>query len=195
MCTSTQLSRRRCQSLSERSAQRKVNRSRHRGHRIQFLESCFAAGLLNQWPRSRFTLIARRIPRTVASEYSLLRETIDRYRTARGSERVIDGARTPDVISGEWGYSSAWREMSEQKQAYAGASISYQRREWNSALDLVRLARRWIGQNEAEHHFGLMRYRSKRSTEAWEGKPAYLAAKTLIANLRGFIFQETPDRW
>ena len=43
---------------------------------------------------------------------------------------------------------------------------------------------------EAEHHFGLMRYRSGRSTELLEAKPAYLAAKTLIANLRGFVFQE-----
>jgi hypothetical protein len=35
-----------------------------------------------------------------------------------------------------------------------------------------------------------MRYRSERSTLAWEAKPAYLAAKTLMANLRGFVFQE-----
>jgi hypothetical protein len=44
--------------------------------------------------------------------------------------------------------------------------------------------------SEAEHHFGLTRYRSEQSKESPVAKPAYLAAKTLIANLKGSVFQE-----
>jgi polysaccharide biosynthesis protein PslG len=163
------------------------------GIEFNFLESCFAAGLLNQWSAVSIHPYRQTNPETVASDYALLRETIDRYRipTGRDSERVIDGARTPDVISGEWGYSSAWAGMNEEKQAALLA-----RQFLTNVANGIPLSI-WYdwqddgsGPAEAEHHFGLMRYRSERSTQALEAKPAYLAAKTLMANLRGFVFQQ-----
>ncbi|HXI24790.1 MAG TPA: cellulase family glycosylhydrolase [Pyrinomonadaceae bacterium] len=153
------------------------------GIEFTFLESCFEAGLLNQWSAVSIHPYRQTNPETVASEYSQLRERIQSYQ--RGAER------SSEIFSGEWGYSSAWREMSEQKQAALlarqfltnianGISLSI----WYDWQD--------DGSNptEAEHHFGLMRYRSEKSTEALEAKPAYLAAKTLMANLSGFVFQE-----
>jgi hypothetical protein len=161
------------------------------GIEFNFLESCFEAGLLDQWSAVSIHPYRQTNPETVASDYALLRETIERYRTARGSKRVIYGARTPEVISGEWGYSSAWGGMDEQKQAALLA-----RQFLTNVANGIRLSI-WYdwrddGSNpaEAEHHFGLMRYRSGRSTGALEAKPAYLAAKTLMANLSGFVFQK-----
>ena len=153
------------------------------GVEFNFLESCFAAGLLNQWSAVSIHPYRQTNPETVASEYSLLRETIQRYQP--GTER------STEIFSGEWGYSSAWREMSEPKQAALLA-----RQFLTNVANGIPLSIWYDWQDdgsdpmEAEHHFGLMRYRSKRSTEAWEAKPAYLAAKTLIANLRGWVFQE-----
>jgi hypothetical protein len=163
------------------------------GIEFNFLESCFAAGLLDQWSAVSIHPYRQTNPETVASDYALLRETIERYRipTGRDSERVIDGARTPEVISGEWGYSSAWGGMDEQKQA-ALLARQFLTNVANGVPLSIWYDWRDDGTNptEAEHHFGLMRYRSGRSTGALEAKPAYLAAKTLIANLKGFVFQE-----
>jgi hypothetical protein len=163
------------------------------GIEINFLKSCFAAGLLDQWSAVSIHPYRQTDPESVASDYAALRETIDRYKipTGRDGERVTNGDRTPDVISGEWGYSTAWRGMNEQKQAALLA-----RQFLTNIANGIPLSIWYDWQDdgsnpsEAEHHFGLMRYRSERSKELLEAKPAYLAAKTLIANLRGLVFQE-----
>ena len=153
------------------------------GIEFNFLESCFAAGLLNQWSAVSIHPYRQTDPETVASDYATLRETIQSYQPS------VD--RSSEIFSGEWGYSSVWRGMNEQKQAEMlarqfltnianGISLSI----WYDWQD------DGSDRTEAEHHFGLMRYRSKPSTGTWDAKPAYLAAKTLIANLRGFVFQE-----
>ena len=153
------------------------------GIEFNFLESCFAAGLLNQWAAVSIHPYRQTDPETVASEYSLLRETIQSYQPR--------SERSSEIFSGEWGYSSAWSGMSEQKQAALLA-----RQFLTNVANGIPLSIWYDWQDdgsdpaEAEHHFGLVSYRSGRSTEALETKPAYLAAKTLIANLRGFIFQE-----
>ena len=161
------------------------------GIEFNFLEGCFAAGLLNQWSAVSIHPYRQENPETVASDYALLRETIDRYRTARGSGRVNDNNRVAEVISGEWGYSAAWGGMNEQKQAEMLA-----RQFLTNIANGIPLSIWYDWQDdgaertEAEHHFGLMRYRAGRSSEPWEAKPAYLAARTLIANLRSFVFQQ-----
>src|ERR1051326_5088148 len=86
---------------------------------FNFLKACFEAGLLNQWSAVSIHPYRQTDPETVAGDYALLRETMDRYRilTSRDSVRLNEGARTPNIISGEWGYSSVWRGMREQKKA------------------------------------------------------------------------------
>ena len=160
---------------------------------FNFLKTCFEAGLLDQWSAVSIHPYRQTDPETAASEYSQLRETIDRYRTptGRSSEPVSDSHQMPEIISGEWGYSSAWAGMNEQKQAALLA-----RQFLTNVANGIPLSIWYDWQDdglspaEGEHHFGLMRYRSERSTQALETKPAYLAAKALIANLSGFVFQE-----
>jgi hypothetical protein len=163
------------------------------GVEFNFLEHCFRAGLLTEWSAVSVHPYRQQNPETVASEYALLRQTIARYATAKGggSERAFGADRAPQIFSGEWGYSSVWRGMNEQKQAEMLArqfltniangiplSIWY---DWRDD---------GIDAHEPEHHFGLVRYRSENKKDLFQPKPAYLAAKTLIQHLFGFTFQE-----
>jgi hypothetical protein len=125
----------------------------------------------------------RRNPEPVANDYARLRQMIRTYRDER------DGAELP-IISGEWGYSSVWRGMDEEKQAVMLArqfltnmangiplSIWYDWRD--DGLD----------PKEAEHHFGLVRNQNQSGAEVNDPKAAYLAARTLTTVLKGFRFE------
>ena len=151
-----------------------------------FLESCFKAGLLDYWSAVSVHPYLRADPEEAAVEYCRLRKMIQRYGTARGIQRVIP------IISGEWGYSSAWRGMSEEKQGALFAremltnvaneipmSIWYDWRDDGS------------NPNEPEHHFGLVRnaYQAGRD-QVYEPKPAYRAARTFTEFFGGFVFQQ-----
>jgi hypothetical protein len=163
------------------------------GVEFKFLEACFQAGLLTQWSAVSVHPYRQQNPETVASEYALLRETIERYRVSkdRDSEGLAGADRAPQIFSGEWGYSSVWRGMNEQKQAEMLA------REFLTNIANGIPLSIWYDwrddgpdPNEAEHHFGLVRYRSAKNAEPLQPKPAYLAAKTLIDHLHGFTFRE-----
>ena len=158
------------------------------GIEFNFIETCFQSGLLDHWSAVSVHPYRQRNPETVASEYALLRETINRYRNSpsRDTQRAVAGGDPPSIFSGEWGYSSVWRGMNEQKQAELLArqfltnfangiplSIWYDWRDDGT------------DSTEPEHHFGLIRH-----NKALDPKPAYLAARTLLANLKGFTFQE-----
>jgi hypothetical protein len=106
--------------------------------------------------------------------------------TSRGSDRVIP------IISGEWGYSSAWRGMSEEKQG-----VMFAREMLTNAANEIPMSI-WYDwrddgsdPNEPEHHFGLVRnaYQSGRDP-VYELKPAYRAAKTLSEYFSGYVFQQ-----
>ena len=151
-----------------------------------FLEACFKAGLLDYWSAVSVHPYRQTDPETAASDYCRLREMIARYRTARGSERVAI-----PIISGEWGYSSAWRGMSEEKQGKMLAREMLT----NLANSIpISIWYDWrddgVDPNEAEDHFGMVRnaYQDGRD-QVLEPKPSYLAAKTVLQFSNGYVYQ------
>ena len=157
------------------------------GIQFSFLEACFKAGLLEYWSAVSVHPYRQTSPEAAANEYCHLRDLIDRYRIA--------GAASPreiPIISGEWGYSSAWRRMNEDRQGQMFAremltnvgngipiSIWYDWRDDGTDA------------NDPEHHFGLVRnsYTPGRD-QIYEPKPAYLAARTLNQILSGYTFEK-----
>ena len=148
-----------------------------------FLEGCFKAGLLEYWCAVSVHPYRQEAPETAAAEYARLRKLIDKY--APTSKKI-------PILSGEWGYSSAWKGYDEVKQ---GKMLP---RQW-----LVNLANEvplsiWYdwhddGQNpkDAEHHFGTVLFPYHKDREpVYDPKPAYKAAKTFTTLLDGFTFKE-----
>lgn len=152
---------------------------------IPFLESCFRAGVLPYWSAVSVHPYREGKPELAAAEYAQLREMIIRFSGARTTERMA-------LISSEWGYSSAWRGMNEEKQA-----VMLARQFLTNAANGIPLSiwYDWrddgVDPKEPEHHFGLVRYEYRKGqTPVYEPKPAYLAARTLIAHFSGYRFEE-----
>ena len=148
-----------------------------------FLEKCFQAGLLKYWSAVTVHPYRQEGPETAAAEYARLRLLIDRY--------APQGKKIP-IISGEWGYSSAWSKFDETRQ---GKMLP---RQWlvNLAHDVpLSIWYDWHDDGrdpkEPEHHFGTAHfgYDAARGP-VYEPKPSYLAAKTLTTTLRGFRFEK-----
>jgi hypothetical protein len=148
---------------------------------LPFLEGCFKAGLLDEWDAVSVHPYRQGWPESATADYRKLRELIARY--------APKGKAIP-ILSGEWGYSSAWQNFDEAAQ---GRMLA---REW-----LVNLANGiplsiWYDWHddgtdarEPEHHFGTVAnaYHAGESP-VYQPKPAYLAAKTLTSVLHGFHF-------
>ncbi len=145
---------------------------------MPFLEGCFKRGLLDlvdgvsvhPYRSPRFG------PETVLREYRRLASLIRRYEPA---------GRAIPILSGEWGYTTT-----EMPRALQG---KYLPRQWltNMACDVpVSIWYDWHddGRNpkEREHNFGTV-------TWDYKPKPAYVAMKTLIAELRGYLPVERID--
>jgi len=155
-----------------------------------FLETCFKAGLLDYWSAVSVHPYLRSDPEEAAAEYCRLRKLIaeysSSYRTGSGSDRVIP------IISGEWGYSSAWRGMSEEKQ---GAMFAREMLT-NVANEIpISIWYDWrddgLDPKEPEHHFGLVRNAYQAGGEpVYEPKPAYRAARTLSEFFDGYVFEQ-----
>jgi hypothetical protein len=157
-----------------------------------FLEACFKAGLLDYWTAVSVHPYRQADPEEAANDYCRLRKMIESYAARRSVPLASAGGQTQvPIISSEWGYSSAWRGMSEEKQGALLAremltnlangipiSIWYDWRDDGADL------------SEPEHHFGLVRnvYQDSRD-QVFEPKPAYLAAQTLSVFLDGYAFQ------
>lgn len=153
---------------------------------FQFLEACFKVGLLDYWSAVSVHPYRQTDPETAANDYCRLREMIRQYRTARDSERV----ELP-IISGEWGYSSVWRGMSEEKQSAMLAREMLT----NIANSIpISIWYDWsddgVDPKEAEHHFGIVRnaYHDGRAP-VFDPKPSYLVAKTLSEAFEGYAYQ------
>ena len=148
---------------------------------LQFVESCFKAGLLDWWDAVSVHPYRQSAPESAAADYQKLRDLIARY--------APKGKSIP-ILSGEWGYSSAWQNFDDATQGQMLA------RQW-----LINLANHiplsiWYDWHddgtdrlEPEHHFGTVAnaYHAGGSP-VYEPKPAYLAAKTLTSVLQGFQF-------
>ncbi|HUC84921.1 MAG TPA: cellulase family glycosylhydrolase, partial [Candidatus Acidoferrales bacterium] len=74
---------------------------------LSFIESCFKAGLLDWWDAVSVHPYRQAAPESAAADYRKLRELIARY--------APKGKSIP-ILSGEWGYSSAWQNFDEATQ-------------------------------------------------------------------------------
>ena len=171
---------------------------------FNFLEACFKAGLLDYWSSVSVHPYRQTNPEDAANEYCRLRQLIDHYRARVSTQSSSDGPRFSTrsgsdgpsdqhipIISGEWGFSSAWRRMDEAKQ---GALLARELLT-NIANGIpISIWYDWRDDGpdpkEAEHHFGLVRnaYLDGRD-QVYQPKPAYLAAKTLNNLLNGYRFE------
>ena len=148
-----------------------------------FLEKCFKAGLLEYWSAISVHPYRQTPPEAVAAEYQQLRALIARY--------APKGKQIP-ILAGEWGYSSVWSGHNDAIQG------KYLPRQWlvNLANDVpISIWYDWhddgLDPKEPEHHFGTVatKYFAGRKP-VYDPKPAYLAAKTLTAQLAGFRYNK-----
>ena len=148
---------------------------------LPFIEACFEGATIN-WSAVSVHPYRPNNPESAAGEYAQLRALIDKYTAGR--------SQVP-IISGEWGYSSAWRGMDEEQQANRLA-----RQFLTNAANGIPLSIWYDWRDdgndprEPEHHFGLVRYEYRSGQPiVYEPKPAYLAAKTLLQNFAGYRFE------
>jgi hypothetical protein len=150
---------------------------------MPFLEACFKAGLLEYWDAVSVHPYRQTAPETAAADYAKLRRLIARH--------APKGKNVP-IHSGEWGYSSAWKGMDPVRQ---GKLLP---RQWlvNLSNDVpISIWYDWHDDGpdpkEPEHHFGtvLEPFHAGRKP-VYDPKPAYQAAQTLTAQLRGFRFNK-----
>lgn len=136
---------------------------------LSFLEAIFKGGYLDLVDGVSVHPYRSGPPETAVPEYGRLRALIARY--------AAPGRRVP-VLSGEWGYSST--NVSEEVQA------NYLARQWLvNAWQDIRLSIWYDWKNdgpdpkEPEHRFGTL-------TQDLQPKPAFTAARELIAALSGY---------
>lgn len=152
----------------------------------KFLEACFKAGCLEYWSAVSVHPYRQKNPESVAADYLKLRELITRYAL---------GSRQMPIISGEWGYSSGWKNFDDQKQG------KYLSRELltNIACGVpVSIWYDWhddgTDAKEPEHHFGTVHYEFREGQDPmYEPKPAYVAMKALSTALSGYTFEKRLD--
>ena len=161
---------------------------------FDFLEACFKGGLLEYWSAVSVHPYLRGDPENAALEYCRLRQMIETYtpvRTGSGSDRVTTKKQIP-IISGEWGYSSVWPGLNDERQGQLLA------RSWltNATNDIpLSIWYDWhddgLDKADPEHHFGTVAnaYYENRET-VYDTKPAYLAARTLTTFFAGYRFEK-----
>ena len=157
---------------------------------FDFVESCLKAGLLEYWSAVSIHPYRRSDPETAAQDYCRLREMIQHY-----SQTASVQSRNIPIISSEWGYSSVWRGLSEEKQGELlprawltnvanGISLSI----WYDWHD------DGVNPSEPEHHFGTVSNSYHENREpVYDAKPAYLAAKALTMFFSGYRFERRLD--
>lgn len=150
---------------------------------FKFLESCFKAGCLEYWWAVSCHPYRQKNPETVAADYAKLREMIKQY--------APPGKGIP-IVSGEWGYSSAWKNYDDERQG------RYLPRELLTNLASGVPISIWYdwhedGTNpkEPEHHFGIVHFDYQAGRDpVYEPKPAYVAMQTMTDALRGSTFDK-----
>jgi hypothetical protein len=151
-----------------------------------FLETVFAAGLLEHIDAVSVHPYREQPPETAGDDYGRLRALIARY--------APPARRSMPIVSSEWGYSTAVGAVSEARQA------DYLSRQWLANLAAgVNLSIFYDWRDDGddakdrEHRFGTVR-------RNLEPKPAFLAARTLIRSLQGYTLRHrlqgsSPSHW
>lgn len=153
---------------------------------LPFLEACFKAGLLEHWSAVTVHPYRQQPPETAAADYRKVRELIDRH---------APPGKTIPILSGEWGYSAAWKELGADGQG------KYLPRQWLTNIGSGIPLSIWYDwhddgpdPHEPEHHFGTVRHDYHEGREpVYDPKPAYLAAKALTGFFRGCRFKQRLD--
>ena len=150
---------------------------------FKFLEACFKAGCLEYWSAVSVHPYRRIDPETVATDYAKLREMIKQYAPA--------GKQIP-IVSGEWGYSSGWKNFDEERQG------RYLPRELLTNLASGVPISIWYDWHddgtdpaEPEHHFGTVHAEFHGGRDpVYDVKPAYIAMKRMADALKGCSFEK-----
>jgi hypothetical protein len=157
---------------------------------LPYLEACFQAGLLDYWDAVSVHPYRQNAPETVEEEYRSVRMLIRKYGP---KDKVIP------IISGEWGYSSAWPGMGKDEAARIEQQGKYLPREFltNIANDVaLSIWYDWhedgTDPKEGEHHFGIVGHEYHPGRDpVYDPKPAYTAMKVLNTQLGGYRFNKT----
>jgi hypothetical protein len=151
-----------------------------------FLETIFAAGLLEHIDAVSVHPYRESSPETASTDYGRLRALMARY--APPEKRMMP------IISSEWGYSTAEGAVTETRQAH------YLARQWLANLASgvnLSIFYDWRDDGDDPHdreaRFGTVR-------RNLEPKPSFLAAQKLIHTLRGFTLRHrlegsSPSSW
>src|SRR5262252_2871603 len=146
---------------------------------LDFLEACLKANSAVAWKAVSVHPYRQTDPETAVLEYERLRKLISKYRSGQSV-----------IISTEWGYSSAWSRMNEQRQA-----VMLAREFLTNLANGIQLSI-WYDwrddgtdESEAEDHFGLVHHEYHGGEMVYEPKPAFMAAHTLISLLKGYRFE------
>ena len=148
------------------------------GNLWPFCEGCFKAGLLMDWLMVTIHPYRPDPPESVGTDYAALRRLIARY--ALPGKQICYAA-------GEWGYNSLDCKGDEQQgkllprmylcNLFYGAALTI----WYDWHD------DGSDPNNREQHFGTVSYAYHPHRDpVYDPKPAYLAVKTLVQQLRGF---------
>ena len=151
------------------------------GFDFPFLEACFKTGVLEDWDAVSVHPYRQIEPESVVTEYGKLRQAI---------QQAAPKGRDIPVISGEWGYSAAWRNFDEDLQGRMLAREFLTNLSQNIPLSI------WYDwrddgpdPKEAEHHFGTVGLPQKvDGKNVFRIKPAYRAARALTQTLAGHRF-------
>lgn len=138
----------------------------------EFLDAMGKAGVLAKLDGVSVHPYRQQQPETAEADYARLRVLINRY---------VPNKRLP-IFSGEWGYSTAWNAMTEEKQA----NYLPRQRLMNLACGVpVSIWYDWrddgLDPKEPEHHFGTV-YRD------FKPKSSYIAGKVLAETLNGYAY-------
>ncbi len=140
---------------------------------LGFLEACFKRGLLPLVDAITVHPYRGGMPETVAVDYQKLRQMI---------ARIDPSKQDIPILSGEWGYSTATANYTEQQQ---GEYIARQYLVNISQNVPVSIWYDWHDDgpdpNYNEHRFGTVR-------QDYQPKPSYTAAKKLVSALTGMKY-------
>ena len=164
-----------CKAIREADPQATIVAPATSGFPWDFIEGFFKAGALEYLDGISVHPYRnpKQAPETAARDYHRLRELIERYAPNEAKKKM-------PILSGEWGYSSNTKGVSQETQAafivrqqlsnlLLGVPISIWYDWKNDGNDL----------NENEHNFGTV-------TEDLNPKPAYVALQTLTRELSGY---------